>query len=901
MGISGCIAASYLMWNIRCSCLINNTCVHQAGIYNWTGRRGVHSGTIFGDLTFDPPLLLTIPGLMVGCLPYNSLFRSTLECFYNQSCIDQIQIFINGLSLVTPLSLSCFKQNTTVSDLFDNLFIESWNEKINFTGYFQVCSPHSCTYSYDRRFNLLYVIVTIISLFGGLKTILYFSTPLIIMFIRRIQKSKNFQNTTDQTLTENPMCIKQRILFLVFYSSIAARIRINNVYQPSLNEYERLYTQYSSTLVCPCTHLSVSYSSIMYIKPYYHQVCSSDFIKDNAWLLYFRGLPDNLHALDFRVRGSRIFTTLQTLCKMSNDTVTNELVVFNNLQFVSSQVLTKNTFNTETSALIQQFQQQTLASFLDLFELVRTSIQLNQFIVYGGANAQIVQILNDNNNSMRFVSNNDWNNQCSCGTNVSCTRSEGFYLSVASPVSYTGTSEETIPGLLVGCVLVDSLLASSLECFYNALCIQRLIKLRSYDLYLGTVDSRVANVVPLDPTVDSRFSPDTTLDQIVSQLFVEGWTNSTNFSFYYRQCAPYQCTYTYEERFNRAYIIATILGVVGGLSTALRILIPPIMRLFRQMYSHCRKHRKHVTRERFVEKGIRHKIAMFCARFQHSIRTMNLYHKVQKPCLPEKSQTTNDILIIQRQQIATRFYIIVFVLALIVIITFTGLNSQIHSVKVTSPTELIFEQLQTQYSSSLSCPCSRIAIQYSKFLSVKPIAYHQVCSSYFISSNFIELLWGTESYESYYWNVDMKILSTQFRLLASFCSLVKNLIEQKIEIFSSQKFISVEALTRHSFQTQIDSIIDHFIVQAPTSFRQIHKYIIEMIHANQLHNIFYTNWNLTISNPNDNYIMSTSPISYNDSNSSCSCATMSTCSRSLLTNNNKTEILSGKMFIYNSD
>ncbi|CAF1609707.1 unnamed protein product, partial [Rotaria sp. Silwood1] len=830
MGISGCIAASYLMWNIRCSCLINNTCVHQAGIYNWTGRRGVHSGTIFGDLTFDPPLLLTIPGLMVGCLPYNSLFRSTLECFYNQSCIDQIQIFINGLSLVTPLSLSCFKQNTTVSDLFDNLFIESWNEKINFTGYFQVCSPHSCTYSYDRRFNLLYVIVTIISLFGGLKTILYFSTPLIIMFIRRIQKSKNFQNTTDQTLTENPMCIKQRILFLVFYSSIAARIRINNVYQPSLNEYERLYTQYSSTLVCPCTHLSVSYSSIMYIKPYYHQVCSSDFIKDNAWLLYFRGLPDNLHALDFRVRGSRIFTTLQTLCKMSNDTVTNELVVFNNLQFVSSQVLTKNTFNTETSALIQQFQQQTLASFLDLFELVRTSIQLNQFIVYGGANAQIVQILNDNNNSMRFVSNNDWNNQCSCGTNVSCTRSEGFYLSVASPVSYTGTSEETIPGLLVGCVLVDSLLASSLECFYNALCIQRLIKLRSYDLYLGTVDSRVANVVPLDPTVDSRFSPDTTLDQIVSQLFIEGWTNSTNFSFYYRQCAPYQC--------------------------------------------------------------IRHKIAMFFTRFQHSIRAMNLYHKVRKPCLPEKSQTTNDILIIQRQQIATRFYIIVFVLALIVIITFTGLNSQIHSVKVTSPTELIFEQLQTQYSSSLSCPCSRIAIQYSKFLSVKPIAYHQVCSSYFISSNFIELLWGTESYESYYWNVDMKILSTQFRLLASFCSLVKNLIEQKIEIFSSQKFISVEALTRHSFQTQIDSIIDHFIVQAPTSFRQIHKYIIEMIHANQLHNIFYTNWNLTISNPNDNYIMSTSPISYNDSNSSCSCATMSTCSRSLLTNNNKTEILS---------
>ncbi|CAF4382853.1 unnamed protein product, partial [Rotaria sp. Silwood2] len=151
-------------------------------------------------------------------------------------------------------------------------------------------------------------------------------------------------------------------------------------------------------------------------------------------------------------------------------------------------------------------------------------------------------------------------------------------------------------------------------------------------------------------------------------------------------------------------------------------------------------------------------------------------------------------------------------------ITFTGLNSQIPSTTILSLTELIFEEFQTQYSSSLSCPCSRIAIQYSKFLSVKPIVYHQVCSSYFISSNFLELLWGTVSYESYYWNGDMRILSTQFRLLVSLCFLVKNVIEQKIEILSSQELISVKALTRHSFQTQINSIINNFTVQAPASF-----------------------------------------------------------------------------------
>ncbi|CAF1223849.1 unnamed protein product [Rotaria sp. Silwood1] len=922
------IPVRYRTLNVKCSCIINNTCVHQAGIYNRTGSAGVNTSTVFGDLTIDPPLLLIIPGIMVGCLPYNSLFSSTLECFYNQSCIDQIQIFINGLSLVTPLSLSRFSQNTTVNDLFNQLFIELWNEKINFTNYFQVCSPQSCTYSYDRRFNLLYVVVTIISLFGGLKTILYFSAPLIVMIIRRLRKLNKAHNTSNQTPTENQIVkqsLKYRfityireiyqkvlklnmfplssdiadgiystriyillfiigILILVFYSSISIRIRINTVYQPSLNKYEQLYTEYPSTLVCPCTRLSVSYSSIIHISPYYHQVCSSDFIKNDGWLLYFQGLTGAFYSSDFRLRGSRIFTILQTLCKLSSETVTNELAVFNDLQFVSGQVLTKNSFDTQTSALIQQFQQQTLASFIDLFKLIRALIQLNQFIAYGSNNAILLQALPSNNASVRFASNNDWDYNCSCGTSVSCIRSEGFYCRAISCFVIAARPNQTIPGLVIDCLLIDSFLASSLECFYNPSCIQMLIKWHSFDSSNVTIDPRVMNVMPLDPIVHSRFSPDTTLNKIVSQLFIEDWTNSTNFSFYYNQCAPDQCTYTYEKRFNRAYIIATILGIVGGLSTALRILILPIVKLLRRIYHYCRRRQQH---------DIRHKIVIFCTQLQHSIRTINFYYKVQKTHLPEESQTTDEILLIQRQQIATRFYIILVVLAFVIIITFTGLNSQIYSITIKSPTEFIFEQLQTQYSSSLSCPCSQIAIQYSKFLSVKPIAYHQVCSSYFISFDFIELLWGTESSDTYYLSVDMKILSTQFRLLSSLCSLVKNVIEQKIEIFSSQELLSVEILTRHSFQTQIDSIITNFIIQAPTSFRRIHQYIIGMFHANQLHNIFYTNWNFAISTSKDNYIMSTSPITYNNSNGSCSCATMSTCSSSLLNCYGKTGILPG--------
>ncbi|CAF3189987.1 unnamed protein product [Rotaria sp. Silwood2] len=109
------------------------------------------------------------------------------------------------------------------------------------------------------------------------------------------------------------------------------------------------------------------------------------------------------------------------------------------------------------------------------------------------------------------------------------------------------------------------------------------------------------------------------------------------------------------------------------------------------------------------------------------MQTLNLYYKIPKAQLSEVSQTTEKISVIQRHRKVTRLYIILFILVLVVIIRFTGLNLQMHSVTVNSPTELIFEQLKNKYSSSLSCTCSKVAIPYSKFLSITITAHHQIC------------------------------------------------------------------------------------------------------------------------------------------------------------------------------
>ena len=201
----------YQYWSITyrsvdetdCTCKDNDMCSSQAAIYNWTGREGVDELTISGDIQSDPPALFRVPGMLVGCYPYTSLLQSTLECFYDQSCLDLLQLFIPELSFTSPISSSRFPQNTTVEDLYGELFVESWNNQSNFTEYFQRCSPQSCSYSYDQRFNWIHVLITLVGLAGGLMITTSLLSLILVKIIRKLQQSlrKCHRNPTDQITT----------------------------------------------------------------------------------------------------------------------------------------------------------------------------------------------------------------------------------------------------------------------------------------------------------------------------------------------------------------------------------------------------------------------------------------------------------------------------------------------------------------------------------------------------------------------------------------------------------------------------------------------------------------------------------------------------------------------------
>lgn len=146
------------------------------------------------------------------------------------------------------------------------------------------------------------------------------------------------------------------------YLAIIQTTQSVTIDNPSVEIFEELYRDYSSTLSCPCEHLSTKYSNLMVIQTEYHQICSSVFLQ-NQWLKYWPLKeidPSNtnvsaLSGQDFRITGQSFFNLLQIFCQFASETIDNALIVFNSSDFVAAQPLGRNEFNVQTSSLINQF------------------------------------------------------------------------------------------------------------------------------------------------------------------------------------------------------------------------------------------------------------------------------------------------------------------------------------------------------------------------------------------------------------------------------------------------------------------------------------------------------------------------------------------------------------------
>ncbi|CAF3971974.1 unnamed protein product, partial [Adineta steineri] len=187
---------------------------------------------------------IPIKGLKIGCTPSESFRASTLECFYDRSCINLIHQYTNYSNFHHPLSImkSRFSTNTRIAELIDNLFTEQWSNKTNYTSYFEQCLPSYCSYTSAQKFNLLNIITLLLSLQGGLAIILKWTCPKIVRIASKINDYRKKQRNTVR-----PVCVLEKT------SSDISNTTIENA---TTNTETNLTLETSSTFIVrsvPCT------------------------------------------------------------------------------------------------------------------------------------------------------------------------------------------------------------------------------------------------------------------------------------------------------------------------------------------------------------------------------------------------------------------------------------------------------------------------------------------------------------------------------------------------------------------------------------------------------------------------------------------------------------------------
>lgn len=192
------VYAEPVIYDNGCSCGMFSNCTTQATI-----------------MEMNPPRNISLHGLKMGCTPSETFLASTLECFYNQSCLDLIQQSTNYPKSLTALSttnLSRFSENTTITELIRNLFVESWSAKTNYSTYYEQCSPLLCSYISIEKFNILYSVTAILGIQGGLTVVLKWLCPKLIRIGARIDRNRKNRVTPVESI--NPLGISSHITTL---------------------------------------------------------------------------------------------------------------------------------------------------------------------------------------------------------------------------------------------------------------------------------------------------------------------------------------------------------------------------------------------------------------------------------------------------------------------------------------------------------------------------------------------------------------------------------------------------------------------------------------------------------------------------------------------------------------
>ncbi|CAF1584318.1 unnamed protein product [Adineta ricciae] len=165
--------------------------------------------------------IFIVPGMFASTSLMQSLMHSTLECLFEQLCLDKISLHVKKAS-ISKKQFSSLKQDVstekkTIKELSNALFVKEWIVISSYENYFNYCQPLYCQYLDEQRNSFVYIFTTTISLFSGLKLILPWIVLYVIQFIRMKESQERSTDTDNHTITSKLTLTIELLLYTEYY------------------------------------------------------------------------------------------------------------------------------------------------------------------------------------------------------------------------------------------------------------------------------------------------------------------------------------------------------------------------------------------------------------------------------------------------------------------------------------------------------------------------------------------------------------------------------------------------------------------------------------------------------------------------------------------------------------
>ena len=537
----------------NCSCGLSPSCLTSMGMYEYNST--------INALTE----VFRIPNFFVDCSSLQGLLSSTLECYYNQSCMLQIGEHLDySTELILHFSIlnsSLNMPNETIETILTRLMIDFWLTNISFSSYFSTCAPLSCTFEYTGRNDFIVIATTIISIFGGLslgyKLFIMITLQLIekirngMSCVRLIQLIKNLFICHDEHQTIDRLhvlFVLTSLCVLCSFTSFIPRTIVVQIQKPTLDTYHNLIRQFPDSVQCPCSEISIPQNAFLTIQPRFHRVCSSDFVT-NDWISHLfnqSNLTDQVVPSDFRTSAGRQFQMLASFCQLSQETGNTMSAQFVANHIVTDQILSPNSFQQLIQININQFKKTMPNSFLSTLSLIRQMTGSN--MLTSVLSTSWIYI------APEFYSPGDATNtraliydECNCGMSMKCVQASG--------------------NMLKGCYLLEALMQWSLQCLYDQQCID---------------PSATFKAMNKSDSATNRITTNATVESMINQLMIEDYLVNMSYEKYFTKCLPSSCKYSYIDKVNFIDGLTNLIAFYAGVVIICRVIAVMVVKIFRR-------------------------------------------------------------------------------------------------------------------------------------------------------------------------------------------------------------------------------------------------------------------------------------------------------------------------------